>query len=172
MFNFKWQEQAIFKQRVAVVAPRQAGKTYAAIQWARRAGKDVLYVASNRQMIPYIIQAFAELFPADQHAVRPSHGIISWNDGTVIHVIAGQDERVFRGYRADAVVIDDADYVPENTILNAVMCCTGERMYIGCTNPNRAGAKLLERFSSLELITIPGINGKNSSYKFLLESAY
>lgn len=171
MSNFKWQEEAIYKQMVSVRAPRQSGKTRAAVRWAGRAGEHVLYLVPHAQQIRYVTDVFQVLFSGEIEALIRA-GLIVLKDGTHIHIHHGNDERM-RGRNYDAVVLDEANYIDDKVIFYAFTRIKDNKIFATYTGKPNETVNLIEQMNGLERMNIDfGNPGKNISYKYLLEGAF
>jgi hypothetical protein len=153
MLNYKWQKEAISKHMVLVRAARRSGKTYAAVQWARKAGKRVLYVVPFSGMVESVINSFVNLYPMGLHTVQKNRGYIAWADGTEIDVIA-QSEHAVRGRRIDAVVLDEAGYIDDKFLVRVLMCCTADKLFAVYTVDKTKSVKLIQEMPMVEHMSV------------------
>lgn len=121
---YKWQEQAVSNRRVVVRASRRAGKTRAALSWAKAAGNRVLYVVPYQTMVSLAFEEFILKEGASIQEARKNPYQLILDDGT--HIDFTSQTSQLRGTRYDAVVIDDAQYINENSFIEALATAAGQ----------------------------------------------
>lgn len=120
MKNFKWQKEALGHESIIVRASRCAGKTTAALQWARSAGRRVLFVVAYEANISPAMNSFIQMYNREISRYQANPSVVEMIDGTIITFIASTSNAM-RGLRIDAIVLDEAAHMIEE---NAWLACT------------------------------------------------
>ena len=159
MKNFKWQKEALGHKSIMVRASRRAGKTTAALQWARSAGRRVLFVVPYQVSIAPAMNSFIQMYSREVSRYETNPCVVHMLDGTQITFIASTSSAM-RGLRVDAIVLDEVGYMMQIDVLLACTRVGTDSIFATYSTP---GGKLVDSLSQL-----PGIHMMTVDYLDLL----
>jgi hypothetical protein len=159
MSNFKWQDEAISKRRVLLRGSRASGKTYAAIQWARKAGRRVLFGTPYEAMIQSIMDTMYHMYRDEVVLFQPGRKMIVFNDGTQIDFVSVRNELDFKmhGLRVDAIVLDDIGDMTDDAVVTIAMSAAhiyNFKFFATYSTERKSGVKRLSKLEDVEYVTV------------------
>jgi hypothetical protein len=157
MSNFNWQEEAISKQRVLVRAARRAGKSEAAIRWARKAGRRVLFAVPYEAMIQTNLYTMAAMYESEVTRVTKNPAVIDFVDGTRVEFVAIRNEFAVRGVRVDAVVLDEIGEMTDSAVMTVMMCAAHVadfKFFATYSSAPKNGVKRIFKLEDVHYVTV------------------